>query len=396
MDRRTPPSLLTLVLLSVVSALAINLHLPALPRMAEHFHADYALMQLSVAAYLAMSAVIQIFIGVLSDRFGRRSVVLGGLGVFIAATIGCIVAPNIWVFLFCRMAQAFAVVGQVLSRATVRDMASEGEAASMLGYVTMGMAVAPMIGPAIGGALVEAFDWRAVFVLLTLIGVLVAALSWADMGETAARRSLSLSAQFAEYPDLFASPRFWAYCMGSAFSAGAFFAYLGGAPYIAETVFGMTPGRMGLFFGAPAIGYFVGNFLSGRYSVLWGANRMLVIGSAIVPTGITLSLATFYAGFGNEWVFFGFMTCVGLGNGMVIPNATAAMLSVRPHLAGTASGLGGAIMIGGGAALSALAGALLTPESGVYPLLWLMVATGAAGLGCALYARARSRRLMGL
>ncbi len=396
LDRRTPPNIFTLVYLSGITALAINLHLPALPSMAEYFQADYALMQLSVAVYLGMSAVIQIFIGAISDQFGRRNVVLGGMAIFLVATLGCIFAPNIWVFLFCRVMQAFAVVGQVLSRAIVRDVAAEDRAASMLGYVTMGMAVAPMIGPAIGGALAEAFGWSAIFWFLIALGIGALILSWADLGETSGRRRTSMAAQIAEYPDLLTSPRFWAYCMASALSAGAFFAYLGGAPYIAEVVFGMTPSRMGLFFGAPAIGYFVGNFLSGRYSMIWGANRMLVIGSIIVPTGIGISLTLFYLGLGDEWVFFGFMSCVGLGNGMVIPNATAAMLSVRPQLAGTAAGLGGAMMIGGGAALSALAGTLLTPESGPFPLLWLMVSTGVAGSCCGVYAWIRSRRLMGL
>ena len=257
----------------------------------------------------------------------------------------------------------------------------------------MGMAVVPMIGPAIGGVLEETLGWQAIFWFLFVVGAGSLGLAWADLGETARSRPASMAAQFARYPELLGARRFWAYCMASAFSAGAFFAYLGGAPYVGELFFAMTSAELGLFFGAPAIGYFLGNFLSGRYSAQWGLNPMLAAGSLVVPAGVAVSLSLFYAGFGDKWVFFGSMIFVGLGNGMVIPNATAAMLSVRPQLAGTASGLGGAMMIGGGAALSALAGFLLTPSSGPFPLLWLMVFTSLAGFCCAAYAWRRSRRL---
>ncbi len=393
LDRATPPNIVTLVALSGLSALSISVFLPALVEMTAHFRTDYALMQLSVGVYLGANAIFQVFIGTISDRYGRRPVVLAALALFMIATLGCVYAGNVWVFLAFRMMQAFVVTGLVLSRAVIRDMFPSSEAASRIGYVTMGMAVVPMIGPAIGGGLNDLFGWETIFWLLLISGLACFALTWADMGETAPRKSANFADQFAQYPELFASPRFWAYCLASAFSAGAFFAYLGGAPYISEVMFGLSSSTMGMFFGAPAIGYFVGNFLSGRYSTLVGLNRMLLIGSIIVPVGLTISVVLFYGGIGGPWVFFGFMTFVGLGNGMVIPNATAAMLSVRPELAGTASGIGGAIMIGGGAALSALAGWLLTPESGPYPLIWLMIATGAAGTGCSIYAWVRSRRL---
>ncbi len=396
LDRATPPHIFTLVTLSGVSALCMNMFLPALPKMTTYFETDYALMQLSVGIFLGVNAILQLFIGSISDRFGRRPVMLWGVILFLLATLGCIYAPNIWVFLAFRAAQAFVVTGLVLSRAIVRDMFEPAQSASMIGYVTMGMAVVPMISPAIGGVLSDAFGWKSIFWMMFVVGVGSLALCWADLGETARRKSTSIVEQFREYPELLTSPRFWAYCMSSAFSAGAFFAYLGGAPYVGEVFFEMGPSELGLFFGAPAIGYMIGNFLSGRYSIRFGINPMLSAGSILVPFGMVLSLIIFSVGLGDKWVFFGFMTFVGLGNGLVIPSATAAMLSVRPQLAGTASGLGGAIMIGGGAALSALAGVLLTPESGPFPLLWLMVVTSLCGFACASYAWVRSRRLMGL
>jgi DHA1 family bicyclomycin/chloramphenicol resistance-like MFS transporter len=392
-DRRTPPHILTLILLAGMSACVMNMFLPSLPSMAAHFDTEYAVMQLSVAIYLAFSAVLQIFIGPLSDKLGRRPVILWGLILFLIATLGCIYAPSIEIFLTFRMMQAAIATSMVLSRAAVRDMYSQDQAASMIGYVTMGMAVVPMISPAIGGVLDHWFGWEAVFWALFLLGAATLWLAWVDMGETAVTSTKSLTAQFAEYPELLRSPRFWGYASASGFSSGAFFAYLGGAPFVGQVVFGLTPEKLGLLFGAPAIGYFVGNFLTGRYAQKFGVNQMVLWGCCANAVGGTVSLLIFAAGYGNAYTFFGMMTFVGLGNGLTIPNATAGMLSVRPHLAGTASGLGGTIMIGGGAALSAWVGVLLTVETGAFPLLWMMLITAALGLVSILVVMRRERTL---
>lgn len=372
---RTPPSLATLVLLSGLSALSMNLYLPSLPFMATYFQTDYKTMQLSIALYLLVNAVLQILIGPLADKAGRRPVLLWGLALFLLATLGCIYAPTIEIFLAFRMSQAVIVVGIVLSRAAVRDMYAQDKAASMLGYVTMGMAVVPMIGPAVGGLLEEAFGWKANFWLPFGLAALTLWLTFQDFGETAASSGKTLVQQFREYPELLTSPRFWGYSLSSALSSGAFFAYLGGAPFIGTEVFGMTAAEVGVYFGAPALGYFFGNFISGRYSVRFGVNRMVLWGCWLNATGVLISATLFLMDMGTAISFFGLMTFVGLGNGMSIPNATAGALSVRPHLAATASGLSGAIMLGGGAGLSAWAGALLTRETGAMPLLWLMLAT---------------------
>ncbi len=393
LDRRSPPHLLTLVLLSALSALTMNIFLPSLPDMAAHFRVDYRVMQLSVALYLGVNAVLQLFIGTLSDRYGRRPVLLGGLALFLIATLGCLLADSAWAFLAFRMLQASIVTGMVLSRAVVRDMVPEAEAASMIGYVTMGMAVAPMIGPAIGGQLASAFGWQASFWALFGLGAVALALSWADLGETCRREAgVGLADQFRDCPELLRSPRFWGYALTLGLSSGAFFAYLGGAPYVADQVFGMDPAIFGLFFGAPAAGYFIGNFISGRFSMRVGINRMVLWGTLINFAGVALNLALFQRSLGTPLSFFALMTCVGLGNGMTIPNATAGALSVRPRLAGTAAGLSGALMIGLGAALSALAGALLTPGSGALRLLWIMALTAAGAVVCVLLVIRRERR----
>ena len=396
LDRSTPPHIVTLILLAGLSALVMNIFLPSLPNMTAYFQTEYWLMQLSVAVYLAVNAVLQILIGPISDKMGRRPVILWGIGGFCVATLGCIYAPDIYTFLGFRMAQAVIVTAMVLSRAVVRDCVPQDQAASMIGYVTMGMAVVPMIGPAFGGVLDQYFGWQANFWLLLVLGLALFWLTWSDLGETATVSGLTLGQQFAQYPELLTSPRFWGYAIASGMSSGAFFAYLGGAPYVGTEVFGMTPAQLGFFFGAPAIGYFCGNFISGRFSARIGVNRMVMLGTMINCMGILLSMLVFWLGLGSEWTFFGFMTFVGLGNGMTIPNATAGMLSVRPHLAGTASGLGGAIMLGGGAGLSALAGALLVPGTGAWPLLWIMLATAICAVFAIQLVIWRSRRLAGL
>lgn len=393
LDRTTPPHIFTLVLFSGLSALAMNIFLPSLPSMTAYFDTDYRLMQLSVALFLAMNAVLQLAIGPISDRFGRRPVILWSAALFMLATLGCLFSPSAEVFLAFRMAQAVIVTGMVLSRAIVRDMVPETEAASMIGYVTMGMALVPMIAPAVGGLLDEAFGWQASFWLMFGFGALVMLVAWADQGETAVFRSASFRAQAAEYPELLTARRFWGYALTAGFTAGAFFAYLGGAPFVGSVVYGLDPGRLGLYFGAPAVGYALGNFLTGRFSVRLGVNRMILLGAAASTIGLGLSLVLAAAGISSAEVFFAFMTFVGLGNGMVLPNSMAGLLSVRPHLAGTASGLGGALMIGFGAALSALAGALLTPESGAAPLRWIMFLSSVGSVVTILYVRHRARQV---
>lgn len=393
LNRRTPPKILTLILLAGLSALTMNIFLPSLPGMAKWFDVPYGLMQLSVALYLGLSAALQIVIGPISDRYGRRKVVLGALILFLIATLGTLVSPNATVFLIFRMAQAVIAAGMVLSRAIVRDMVSDAEAASMIGYVTMGMSLVPMIGPAIGGFLDEAFGWKANFSLLLILGMAVTALVWADLGETSAPKDTSFAAQIRQYPGLLASRRFWGYCMAAAFSSGCFFAYLGGAPFVGTEIFQLTSKEVGLLFALTAIGYLIGNFLAGRYSVRMGMNRMVLWGTLITTGGLAVLALLTLAGQSGPVVFFALTVPMGIGNGLCLPNANAGILSVRPDLAGTASGLGGAITIGGGAGLAALAGWLLGPGSSEMPLVLLMLATSVASVFAILLVMKRARTL---
>ncbi len=393
LDPKTPPNILTLTLIVGVGALSMNVFLPSLPGMAAYFHTDYRLMQLSVALYLGVNALMQIIIGPISDQIGRRPVILWCFGLFILATLGCVFAPNVQVFLGFRMAQAVIVGGMAVSRAAVRDMVPADQAASMLGYITMGMSIVPMIGPAIGGVLDQAFGWKANFWLQAALGLVVLWLIWRDMGETAAHRTGGLRAQIRAYPELLLSRQFWGYCLSAAFAAGAFYSYLGGAPFVGSEIYNLEPARLGIYFGAPSLGYLFGNYLSGRYSMRLGINRMILIGAVLATLGLASSLLLFLTGHGSVGVFFGFMIPLGLGNGILLPNANAGMLSVRPQLAGSAAGLGGAILIGGGAGMSATAGLLLAPDTGAYPLMWMMLFSSALSVLAIMLVIRRQRRL---
>lgn len=393
LNRTSPPHIMTLILIAGLAALSLNVFLPSLPSMAAHFGVEYHLMQLSVSLYLAMTAVIQVFIGPVSDRLGRRVVMLCSIAVFVLATLGTVLAPNYATFLVCRMLQASIATGFVLTRAVVRDMVPQDQAASMIGYVTMGMSVVPMIGPVIGGILDQAFGWQASFAVLGIGGVALFALVWADQGETATHRAASFREQARQYPELLKSQRFWGYCLAAAFASGSFFAYLGGAPYVGTNVFQLDAATLGLYFGAPAVGYLIGNFLSGRYSTRVGINRMVMAGTLVTTAGLALLMVLTALGLGSVNVFFGLIITVGLGNGIMLPSANAGLLSVRPALAGSAAGLGGAFTIGGGAALSVLAGVVLTPGSGTMPLILLMLVSSVISIFCILWVMRRARAI---
>lgn len=390
---RTPPHLLTLVALSGVSALSMNVFLPSLPGMARDFDVDYGVMQLSVSAYIGASAVLQLLGGPLSDRFGRRPVVIWGLAGFLLATIGTLMATTATTFLIFRLLQSVITVCMLVPRAVIRDLYDGDRAASMLGYVTMGMAVVPMMAPVFGGVLDELFGWQANFAVMGALGIAVLVVAWRDMGETVRDGGMSLRAQMVNYPILARSHRFWGYCGAATLSSGAFFAYLGGAPFVGDQVFGLTPAQVGYWFAAPSVGYILGNFLAARFSPRLGLNRMIMIGAAICLAALTAALVVDMAGIVRPLIFFGAIALMGLGNGMVLPNANAGMMSVRPELAGTASGLGGALAVAGGAILSALAGALLQPGSGATPLLAIMCASALGSLAAILWVLRRERQL---
>ena len=382
----SPPRLSTLVLLTALSVLSLNMFLPSLANIAEEFEADYALVNFSIAGYLGIMAVLQLIMGPLSDRYGRRPVLLAGTAIFALASLGCALADNIWIFLVFRILQGAIVAGNALSRAVIRDMVPAQEAASLMAYVAMAMAVAPMLGPMFGGVLDELFGWRASFVVFTGLGVLVLGLCWIDLGETNLTPSETFVKQFRDYPELLQSRRFWGYASCLTFSTGAFYAFLGGAPLVANTQFGLSPATLGICMGTITAGFMFGNFLSGRYAKRYPLTALMMTGSVLACAGLSMGLVLFLAGVEHVATLFGATAFVGIGNGLIVPSSNAGAMSVQPRLAGSAAGLSGALMVGGGALLSSGTGAVLSEVSGAHALLGMMLLSSLLGLLAALSA----------
>ena len=383
----------TLICLAAIGALALNMHLPSLPAMADTFNVSYSATTLSITLFLAMNAIFQIFVGPLSDRYGRRPVVLGSLSIFCLSSVGCILATNFEAFLFCRVLQAVVVAGLVISRAAVRDSYSQDQAASVLGYIAMGFSVLPLVGPAFGGMLEVKFSWIASFWVLLGVGIFIFILTYFDMGETNRHKTNSMAEQFRAYPELLKARRFWGYSLTAAFNAGGYYAYLGGAAYIGRELFELSPDVLGFYIGSPVLGYVIGNWVSGRFSVFFGINKMISMGSIITSMGMALCISLFILTDPIPISFFGCVLLTGIGHGMVLPNANAGMMSVRPHLAGSASGLGGTLNTGGGAIIATATAAVLTPGTGALPLIFIMFSTSIMSIVALVYVVKRTKNL---
>lgn len=395
-DRATPPHITTLVFIAAIGSITLSIFLASLPEMARYFDVPYALMQLAITGYLALTGVAHLLLGPISDRFGRRPVMLVSIVLFIAATLGAVSATGFETFMVFRVLQSVIVSGLVLSRTIVRDLVAREHAASMIGYVTMGMALAPMLAPPLGGLLAEHFGWQSNFHFLTLFGVIVFLICWFDLGETNRNKMASFATQIKAYPNLLKSRRFWGYALTAAFSASTFFAYLGGAPFVGSEIYGLSSAQIGGYLMLTPIGYMLGNGISGKYTNTLGIYKMITIGILITLAGMVGSLICILLGWDHPMAFFLFTISIGLGNGMTLPSATAGLLDVRPELAGSASGLGGALMTMGGAGFSALSGAILTASGGPLPLVLCIVLASLLALITALYTIRIEKQIAGM
>jgi len=377
---KTPPHLATLVLLTAFSTLSLNMFLPSLANIAIDLDADYATVSLSLAGYLAITAIIQLVVGPLSDRIGRRPVLLVALASFSIASLACSLAQDIWTFLTFRMLQGGIISGYVLSLAIVRDTTSERQAAGLIGYISMAMAIAPMLGPMVGGVLDTVFGWRANFYFYAVSGLMLLLLCWVDLGETRPTQPMQTGTSPESVRTLVREPLFWAYSLCSAFSTGAFYIFLTGAPLVAKSEFGVTTAQLGFYIGTITAGFMLGGFLSGRLALQFEPTTMMLAGRLIACAGLAAGLAAMLVGHLTPTAFFGSTVFVGLGNGLTMPSSNASAMSVQPSLAGSAAGLNGALVVAGGAVLTTLTGLILPPE-GAGPMLHiLMLAASGAGL----------------
>jgi DHA1 family bicyclomycin/chloramphenicol resistance-like MFS transporter len=387
-----PPRMITLVLLAALSTLSLNLFLPSLTNIALDFQADYALVSLSIAGYLAVTAVLQLVIGPMSDRFGRRPVLLCGLSCFVVGSLGCLLATDIYYFLLFRALQAGVISGWVLAMAMIRDTREEGEAASLIGYVAMSMAIAPMLGPMVGGLLDEFFGWRASFVLYSVMGLALLLLCWLDLSETNRSPSATFAVQFRAYPELFGSRRFWGFALCAVFSTGAFYVFLAGVPLVAARQFDISPGILGFYMGTITAGFAVGSFVAGRYSQHYPRTTMMITGRSFAVVGLALGLILFLAGYAHGLTLFLATVFVGVANGISMPSVNAGAISIRPGLAGSAAGLMGASTVGSGAVLTSVTGYLLEDGDAATRLLGIMLLCSVMALSAAIYVLLIDRR----
>jgi Bcr/CflA subfamily drug resistance transporter len=388
-----PPKLFTLVLLSGLSVVSLNMFLPSLSNIAAEFQTSYRLLaSVSIAGYAAMTTVLQLLIGPLSDRVGRRPVVLVSLVIFVVASLGCLLALDVWAFLLFRTMQAAIVSGFALSRVIIRDTEPAQKAASLMGYLSIAWAIAPMLAPLLGGAFDQLFGWRANFWAFLGIGAAVLVLCWLDLGETNKNPSETFTKQFKAFPSLFRSRRFWGYSLCMAFSMGALYAFLAAAPLVATTVFQMSPATLGFYMGSTAAGFILGSFVSGRFAALYPLTTMMVAGRVVACAGLAAGLSLLLAGVVHEVSLFGSCVFLGFGNGVSMPSSNAGAMSVRSELIGSAAGLSGALTGAGGALMSGITGTILNEANAAFVLLGMMLLSSTMALLAALFVLWLDRR----
>ena len=372
---KTPPHLITLIILTSTSVLAMNMFLPSLTNMAAEFSVSYSVMNISVAGYLAITAILQVILGPLSDRFGRRPVLLGSILIFSLASLFCALSSNIWIFLSLRILQGAIISGMTLSRAIVRDIMDPKDAVRVLGTIAMAMAVAPMLGPVLGGVFDEVFGWRAIFWFYLGLGLVLFVLTWADLGETNKNTSATFQKQFSTYPDLLRSGLFWGYSICLSFGIACFYAFLSGAPLVADKVLNLPPSHLGFYMGSITGAFLVGSFISNRLAKHTTSTKLVLAGRTISVLGLSLGLIIVMFGNVSSLSIFGSTLFIGLGNGMSLPSCYVGVMNVRSDLAGSAAGLSRAMGVAAGAILATMMAAILTENNAAFGFLsFLLVA----------------------
>jgi MFS transporter, DHA1 family, multidrug resistance protein len=385
-----PPRLIVLILLSALSVLPINMILPSLPNIAARFQADIALVNLSVAGFAIVTAIVETIGGVISDRFGRRRVVVISIAIFISASIGCILSPNIWLFLLFRMMQACIAPCYSVALVIIKETSDQREAASKFGYLAMGWALAPMVGPLFGGTLDELFGWRSSFVVLAALGAAALALSMVELRGISPRPPRPHVGYLASYGCLLNSARFWAYTLCMACSMGVLYVFLGGAPLVIGEALGGSSAKLGFWMGVVPAGFILGSYLAGRYAAEHSVGAILIFARLLTCLGLFVGLLLSMSGPTHVLAFFAPCMLIGIGNGLTMPAANSGALSVRPDLVGTAAGLAAAMRIAGGAFVASIAGLFLTDSIRV--LFTTMLIPAALALLMAIYAALLDRR----
>jgi len=377
------PLLALLIAATAVGPLSLNILAPALPNLIVTFGAPAGTVQLTLSLYLLGMAISQLVLGPLSDRFGRRPVMLAGLALTVVASFAALATSSIGGLIVARTCQAFgATTGIVIGRAVIRDLYDRDRAASMIGWVTMAMVIAPMIAPIIGGALDTVLGWRAIFAFVGLFaGTVLCWIAWRLPETREVATGEGLGHFFAVAAGLLASRRFLGYALAAALNAAMFYTFLGGAPHVVVTIMHRTSVEYGIWFLAISATYMVGNFTAGRWSSRYGVDAMVRYGVAVTVLGAAVGIVwILIEPHGGPHVIFAPQMIIGFASGFMLPNAIAGAVSVRPQAAGAASGLVGFTQMGLGAASAQLIGHLLEGAATALPLALVVLALCALSL----------------
>jgi DHA1 family bicyclomycin/chloramphenicol resistance-like MFS transporter len=391
----TPLLLAVLALLSSFTPLSIDMYLPALPVIAVDLRGTAGDIQLTLSAFMIAFGAGQIFYGPAGDRFGRRPVILSGLVIYVAASIGCAFAAEAGHLVLLRFLQGLAACGGVvLARTMVRDLAEKDQAARAMSLMMACTSIAPMLAPLIGGQVLWFLGWRAIFWVLALVGVVALVFAWLRLPETLRpeyRQPLVLSSILKRFGELVRHRAFMGYAFTSTFQFSALMSFLSGSPFVFIEKYGIAPRAYGLIFGGMIIFMTLGSLLNAKFAPVFGANRILryavIVPAVVGPTALVLGLIEARYGTIGLWPFLLCFAPQIATISLIGPNSMAMALQRYPHMAGTASSLMGVMQFGIGAIFGAVVGQ--TMDGTIAPMTTAM---GIAGALCLVSHRALVRR----
>src|SRR5436190_9431915 len=345
--------LLLLVAMTGIAPVSLYLLVPALPVLAGAFGSDISVVQMTVSLYMVGIACSQIIMGPLSDRFGRRPVLLAGLGLMVIASAACIFAESLPQLIAARFLQALGgATGMVVSRAIIRDLYERDRIGAMISLVIAVMMIAQMLSPLTGGLLETAFGWRAIFYVVTAASLVIAVIIALALPET--RRDRVEGRGFrGDVGSLVTSRAFIGYVLCQVLASQIIFAFAGGGPYIVVTQMGRTSAEYGAWFATTGFAYLIGNLFCVRFAPRHQLEKLIWFGLALQFTGSLLNLTWGISGINQapSWLF-GTQMIVMVANAFVMSNSAAGAISVRPDAAGTASGAMGFLQMGIGSLVS--------------------------------------------
>ena len=368
-----------LAALSAIGPLSTDMYLPSLPDIARQLDASTAQVQLTISSYLIGFAVGQIFYGPISDRHGRKPILLGALALYCAASLACALSTSIEMLIAARFMQAVGGSGGiVLARAIVRDLYSGARAGRELSLIGSVMALAPVLAPVVGGILQTGFGWRAIFVVLVPAAFVGVSVVWMLMPETLAERSpepVSPATMLASYRVVARNPAFLAYLGLASASYAGLFAWISGASFVLQNLYRLTAFDFGVAFAIGSVGYMAGTALAARLVVKIGLDRTIGFGCGALFAGGVAMMAAVALGLTSALSLVLPVAIYLAGLGMVLPQSFAGAMTPFPERAGAASSLLGFIQQCAAAVCGATVGWLLGQNA--WPLAGAVAAMGA-------------------